>query len=424
MQDTVPRNGRLARASPLTSASGEFALAAAACVWPPSEARDEAVRRAARVDIDWPTFRCVAARHRVEGLAWRALARAEVSLPGDVADSLRARAGAIARESLLLAAEAARLQGVLDAAGVANLALKGASLDILAYGALGLKDAWDIDLLVAPPSAQPAAEALLAAGYDLAGPAGLILADFAAWTSLAKECLFIHRESGVNVELHWRAVDGAGLLPDLSATSPHQVVVLSPALSLRTLAQGELFAYLCVHGASHGWSRLKWLADLAALVSREDALGLEGLYRRSLGMGAGCCPAQALLLCRRLLSLTLPASLARELPGDIKIRWLEAGALRALTGGGQREIRERPGAGEAIALSHLLFANGWAYRWAEFRRQWIGVHDRRRLRLPAGLHGLYGIIRAPSWIWRRLLPSAAAMRPPPRGKGQRGPPPP
>ena len=382
--------------------SPEFALAAACCIWPPSAGRSAGVRLAAR-EIDWERFARVVACHRIEGLARDALRRADVHPTLAVERTLASAAADIALRSLGLAAESARLQELLDDAGIASLVLKGATLDILAYGALGLKRAWDIDLLILPAMISDACEVLGRAGYDLARPAGLTTYGWETWIALSKECAFTHRSTGVVVELHWRLVDGAGLLPSLSAASPTQTVKLSAGLGLRTFARDELFAYLCVHGAGHGWSRLKWLADLNALLARESPADLKRLHRRSVELGAGLCSAQALILCHRLLSLELTPQFTRRLGADLKTRWLVTLAIDAMSGGGETEILDRPMGAERLLLAHFLFAGGWRYRWAEFRRQWTSLDDRLHIPLPPRLHFLYIVVRIPLWIWRRAI---------------------
>jgi len=363
--------------------------------------------RAAAEGVDWTQFGRLAARHRIEGLAHAALAAAGVTAGGAVRDALRRTAMETARTGLEMAAESSRLQGALDQAGVTSLVLKGAALDILAWGRIGLKRAWDIDLLVTQTDARRARAVLEREGYDIEGPPSNphdtgSATGFVLWIELAKEAVFRHADSGLVVELHWRLTDVATLLPDLSALSPAQAVRLSDTLTVRTLADGELFAYLCVHGASHAWSRLKWLADLGALLARQDDAGREGLYRRAGELRAGNCPASALLLCDRLLDLPLPSVIASEILANRKAARLAAVAIRAMAGDGATEIMARPLAAERILLSHFLFADGWPFRVAEWRRQWISVDDHLRLRLPPPLVILYGPLRAPLWIWRRL----------------------
>ena len=351
---------------------------------------------------DWPAVLALAQRHRVEGLVWGALSGAGVVPPEPVAGCLASRAATIATQGLRLAAQSARLQQQLDAAGVANLILKGVTLDILAWGRLGLKDAWDIDILIARKQLGVAVACLIANGYALTGSLGLTLDGLETWADFAKECAFTHTENGAVVELHWQALDSTALAPSLGVASPWQIVTLAPNVSVRTFADTELFTYLCVHGASHAWSRLKWLADLAAWLSQRSATEIETLYRQSKAMGAGAAPDQALGLCRELLNLSISADLAHEIQRDPKAVWLIKIAKSVMLGGGPVEIKDRPFVTDRILLSQLLLGHGWRYRWAELRRQWIGVHDRRRWPLPPALRGLYGVIRLPSWIWRRL----------------------
>ena len=71
---------------------------------------------------------------------------------------------------------------------------------------------------------------------------------------------------------------------------------------LRTLGEEDLFAYLCMHGALHWWNRLKWLADVNALLASTPEDGVERLVRAAEARGAGRAAAQALLLCQRLLA--------------------------------------------------------------------------------------------------------------------------
>lgn len=73
------------------------------------------------------------------------------------------------------------------------------------------------------------------------------------------------------VEIHWRLVDNSYFFPEISALSPTRIVTIPAGAGLRTLDDNDLFAYLRVHGATHGWSRLKWLADAAALMARDSA---------------------------------------------------------------------------------------------------------------------------------------------------------
>jgi len=144
-----------------------FRLATACCRFPGGARRDAAVIAAARDVQDWRLFLRIARRHRIAALAERALSAAGVSLPEEIASVLRQRARAIAQLNLAMAAETARLQGLLDTAGVPSIALKGVALAQLAYGSIAIKFSQDIDLAI-PPECRDAAIGLLErAGYRL-----------------------------------------------------------------------------------------------------------------------------------------------------------------------------------------------------------------------------------------------------------------
>jgi hypothetical protein len=338
----------------------------------------------------------------VEGLVHAGLARTGVQPRAETAERLAGRALDVARRGLAHAVESGRIQRLFDSAGVANLVLKGAAVEMLAYGQLGRKDAWDIDLLVSPADVGAARDLLEAAGYALVQPMNLRPAQFRTFVDLARECEFTHRDSGITVELHWGLADGPVLLPHMSVASPSQWVSVTDTLRLRTLAWEESFAYLCVHGGMHGWSRLKWLADLAALAARESPDGVEHLYRRSRALGAGLCPVQALLLCERLLGLEIRPPFLDELRRVRGASWLVRIALETMAGGGERELETRPLASTRVLMAQFALGGSWAHAVAQLRYRAVSVHDLVYTPLPNGLGFLYPILRAPLWLWRRL----------------------
>ena len=163
---------------------------------------------------------------------------------------------------------------------------------------------------------------------------------------------------------------------------------------LPTLRTGELFAYLCVHGASSSWFRLKWIADLAALVSSRTESEVGRLYHASQRLGAGRAAAQALLLANHLLETRVSPELARRLQSDRVNRWLFAGALRKLAGRTVATELHRKRLGTAsIHLMQLGLLPGWRYKFSEIKRQMAAPEDILAWRLPAALHFLYPVLR-------------------------------
>lgn len=368
-------NGSSTRA--LERFSKEFRLVLACCRWPVTPKVRDGVAEAA-AGVDWEQVERIARRHRVEGLVWNALRDAAVEVPAGTAQALAASATDIARQNLFIVHECLRLDALLKQAGIPVLFLKGVTLARLAYGTVGLKRGWDIDFIVPPDFAQAAAELLREAGYECTLPgAGHSAAGIAAWHRNSKESVWNHVTKEVHVELHTSLSDNGRLLPELSATSAWQEVEVAAGRGLRTLEQDRLFAYLCVHGASSGWFRLKWIADLAAFLAARSPDEIERLYRRAREFGAGRSVAQGLLLSARLLGVELTSTLEAELTADRVNRWLVKSAIGLITGPNEAtELHHRRLGTVPIHLMQLALLPGWRFKLSEASRQLREVSGR------------------------------------------------
>jgi hypothetical protein len=379
----------------------EFLLAAACCRWPASEARNAAVRNAAAGVTDWNHFLWLVRRQRIAGLVHDALLLAGVDFPSATAKKLKAWAERIGRRNSVLAAETVRLQRALESANIPVLVLKGVALAQLAYGSLGAKHARDIDLLVPPERAETAMQLLEREGYVLSSPAQhLSDRQRRSLVRYAREVELVHSDSHLIVELQWRVMDNPLLLRGVDAHSVAQSVPLSDGATVHTLGQEDLFAYLCVHGAHHAWSRLKWLADVNALVANDADVGR--LYRHAQRIGAGLCAGQGLLLCQRLFALNLPGALVDELSANQRVRRLVAIALDAMTAPRAETEADGGVAGVTrIVRTQFSLGQGWAFHAAQIRAMAAGPADVIRFPLPLPLHFLYPLLRLPLWLWRR-----------------------
>lgn len=275
---------------------------------------------------DWPRFLQLARRHRVQALVWQSLSETGVAPPPKVTDAFCADAGLITEQNLRAAVESARLLESFGKAGVPLLFVKGLTVSKLAYGHAFLKMSQDIDILV-PGDAIPAAAAeLQQLGYRLTIPAVSPQSRrFEAWHRRRKESVW-RSPDGLQLDLHGRLADSRDLIPGIGLGSPRQDVEVAPGIVLPTLARDELFAYLCVHGASSAWFRLKWITDLAALMRDCTADEIRHLYDRSQQLGAGRAAAQALLLANRVYGTPT----IEGLEDQAIHRWLAAAAWKQM----------------------------------------------------------------------------------------------
>jgi hypothetical protein len=346
----------------------EFEFLVDCCTRPVSAGRDSGLRRRAE-RIDWDRFLRIAERQRVDGIAYDSLRRAGVALPPEASKALAAAAGRIARANLFQAAEALRLHQRLSAAGVDHLFVKGLTLNALAWGSLALKRAVDIDILVDPDNYGAALDVMEGAGYHCVYPLSNDRAEILRYAAAIKDSGW-RGPGGLAVELHRRLTPNPVLLPALSVQSPRQDVQIAPGISLPTFAYDELVAYLMVHGGLTAWSRLKWAADLAALLAGADSAEIDRIYARASELAPGRSADQALLLCNRLFGTPLSPALAEKLRGDRVARYLEKAALKTMgQGGAATELHDQKLGTARLNLSILFLHRGLRFKAAELRRK-------------------------------------------------------
>jgi hypothetical protein len=333
-------------------------------------ARGEASVVLSDAQLDWSLFLRLVRFHRVQGLAWSALTEQRDQVPREIAEALADDAAAIAAANLRNAVECRNLLADFERAEVPLLFMKGLTLGALAYGNATIKAAIDIDLLVAEQQLVAAARLLQRRGYELNYP-DIPSERLRAWHRERKESAWVRPAEASPIDLHTRLSDNRALIPSLSVHSPRQSVEVAKGIALPTLGPDELFAYLCVHGASSAWFRLKWIADFAALLHGRSGDELDRLCRRSQKLGAGRAAGQALLLADSLFgSLEANAALREVLNEDAANRWLCRAALRQLAGKPDPvEPTGRPFGTTTIHLTQFALLPGLRFKLAELVRQ-------------------------------------------------------
>lgn len=384
--------------------SAEFRLVAACCRPRALADFDAVVCAAAARPFDADLLLATARAHRVEGFVEDGLRRAGIALPTVACDLLTARAARARQQMLRNAAEEVRVARQFRAAGIEPLFVKGATLAMIAHGSLALKTSWDIDLLVAPDAVADARRLLGEAGYRLDLPGiddpRLIEVYFAR----NKETLWINEERNTALELHSALVDAPPMLRGVGTASPAQSVAVAKGQTLTTLGPVELFAYLCVHGTSHRWGRLKWLTDVAALVARDGAAEYHEAATR---LGAGRSAAVALRLCDSILALPLDSAVADRVERNRASDWLIRSAREALATGDEFDHDSVSGLANALTKlrTKTVMVAGIGPKIATIGALLDLSFTPERLAVPQSLLRLHALIWAPYRLltrpWRK-----------------------
>ena len=173
-----------------------------------------------------------------------------------------AKANAI--HSLRLSAELIRVIAALQRAGIPAVPFKGPALAQRLYGNIAAREFVDLDVFV-PLSELARARCILAdIGYEADAP----VARLESSQFLKSECEYILQDRNGNViELHWDIAPRLHTYDlDLSQIWQRIETAKLCGSSVPAFDDADLMLLLLLHGAKHGWSRLKWLCDIARLI--------------------------------------------------------------------------------------------------------------------------------------------------------------
>jgi hypothetical protein len=305
--------------------------------------------------------------------------------------TLRARTSA--RRSLYLMGQLLRLLPIFEDAGIPVIPIKGPVLAVTAYGDLSRREFSDIDLLIREADTGAARALLARHGFRCLHHPDWI----AAFTAFGHELDFVAQDGGVILDVQWRFAKRwlrMPLAPDALWQDTQTVTLAGCAVRQPSLEHNLLL--LCGHGYRHCWSRLKWIADVAAFLqrfgSRIDATRTLEIARsnhslRLLTLGAW--------LARELTATQLPPALAAAIEDDPATARLGRMVVRRLF----RNTAEAP-RGSWSALEAFVFH-------LHARESLAGKLPRLR---PLATHGIYLLRRQLRHHLRRVAQRVLPMR--------------
>jgi hypothetical protein len=361
-----------------------------------NERQAGAVRSLAMQQVDWERFARAADRHGVLPLVCRNLEQAAGQLmPEEELRQLNSRARKAAARSFALACELPEILDLFQAHGIRALPFKGPALSTFLYGEPTLREFVDLDVIVAPHDARRAIDLLLSCGY--AGAHGAAPAN--------SHCSLFSNRHGVNLEIQWSLADRWGLRQSAECAPlafeelwRHRENVVVCGRPVPTLCAQAMVLVLCVHGARHGWSRLVWLCDFAALAASRPDIDWARAFQSAVACHCRRRLWLALSLAAGLLGAELPPEAVTQRDRDRAMSWLAAQIRRGVLA--EPDADAQPGcaselAGLAFAAAMLDTRRERLRVWLEFLRRHLKPNDRdqRALRLPPQLAPVYYLLR-------------------------------
>jgi len=292
--------------------------------------------------------------------------------------------------SLRMSAELFRLLDLFATEKIEALVVKGPVLAVQAYGDPAMRSYGDLDLLVRQRDIRRATQLMIAAGYR--GQVSLSAIDAG---KIPGQYLFTRPESQLLVELHndFTLRYFPRRLP-IEKFFARQIRVLLDAREAPALSVEDELVLICIHGAKHLWERLTWIADVAALVTRQTNLDWERVTASAEEVGAERMLHTGLRLATDLLKTQLPDKVLTRVRTDTVATRLASQVPEWLPAAGEAppglferavfRLRMRGGVFAAPAYLLRLSLSPTEEDWEDSdkgKRNWLPAALRRPFRL-------------------------------------------
>ncbi len=384
----------------------EFKLLVA-CSWiaPPALEQDQADKIAAlcRGGIDWNQFVALVRRHGVPALAYFNLFReSRDAVPRRVREILRKRNSESRLQALFQAAELARLIKLFVSQGISVIPLKGVFLSHQLYGDMGMRSSVDLDILVKPVNVDLADQIFEAEGYscDYHG-LQLTARQKRQFRTHLPHYDFTHPRTGLHVELHWNF--GLWLPGQMTAFLSHTTLQEWQGMPVDCLDDDATLLLLCEHGARHLWSSLKWLGDVARLLSSERSTEWDTLLERAEEFDLLRILAHSSLMAHWIYGIQLPYELQTLIRQEALAASLSEKSLKTLLMTNQELASGGKRAQKLRATLHLKRLRPSVSYYLIAKYCLVSPDDYQILNLPASLFWIYYPLRPVLWFWRNFM---------------------
>ena len=188
----------------------------------------------------------------------------------------------------------------------------------------------DLDLLVRRADARSAIDVLEAEGYQTQMRFNDLQEQ--AYVRSRTESVVFGSGGRMVVDLHWQ------ILPAPFLTEPNEALLWERSrratlqgAAVTTLSDDDLFLFLCVHGAKHGWDKVGRIADVAAWLRKNSETDWPAALERAGKAGKRRAVLVAMRLANRLLGAPMPEIAVRQAQDDERVGALAAEAMERVT---------------------------------------------------------------------------------------------
>jgi hypothetical protein len=291
-----------------------------------------------------------------------------------------------------------RIADLLEEHSISFISIKGPLLSQIIYSDPSVRFSHDLDILVDRENVNKIHDVLLSNEYELGG--GLAWPTKKSHQNYFAEqvhhIVFRNSTSGVYIELHWTLLSNS----PISQKKFQKIIAKNTTTTslgerkFRVLNHELNLAYLIIHGAKHGWQRLKWLVDIKDYPL--DQVNPEQFLLLIKKLNSRKAVSQVGLLLKHYWGIENPLFPIDAISSN---SYLMQYTLNKINSPVEKSIDLR------MALKdfryELLIFEGILYKWRVIRLSLFSTADLERISLPNKM--LYYIYRPYSFIKRRLI---------------------
>ncbi len=346
--------------------------------------------------INWYVFLEVVKQHRLYPIIYKKLNDGLTKeIPEEILVQLRDLYQQNTFRMMKMSAEMERLSDCFQKQEIRCLFLKGPALAYHLYGNLSLRTSNDLDVLISLKDLKKADDLLLQRGYERDEYKRSVLGDW-KWKNHHVE--YIHPDTLQKVELHWKLHPGGAKEPGFDQLWNRKQASTLTKKPVYILGTEDLYIFLMIHGARHGWFRLRWLIDLVDLSKQiTDWRMIKKMQRK---YQISHIVAQVDLLTEGLIGKKLSKY------GHVTERSYQLAEDALFLIMNEIDIHDDRLSGRFAKRADDYYQSIMTRKQKAFRllgALYPCIDDAKTLPLPKSLHFLYFPLRPFLWMWRKLV---------------------
>lgn len=268
-------------------------------------------------DLNWDYLLKIASIHGLQPLLnWQLNRICPDRIPVEFMDTLKEFLNRNAKRNLFFMQEIIEIIKTLKGHYIESVPYKGPVLTQQVYGNLSMRQFGDLDLMVKREDVPIVKDILISKGYE--PEFDLDSVQEQNYLKTQRELKFFHELKGISLELHW---EFAGVFLNLPSNAEEIFLddlksVDIGGVSIPEISPENLLLILSIHNASHQWSRLAWLVDVATLISNQK-INLKKVLEISRKLSIQKILFINLYMCQILFNLELDNDISRYLNDSI-----------------------------------------------------------------------------------------------------------